>query len=235
MNKPELKGPIKGARFIHRAILNEALDFRRAALALEVDDEPAAAGLKDRFDAFGAILKTHEDSEDLAIFPAIQARFPYIADTYEFDHRGHRGHSEELLTTLAQLGAARGSRRRELVKLLGEQAVVFDAFMNLHIDKEDLLLFPTYDEVFSKEEQEAHGQAAQGRVPPEAMAKAGVWAFQRLDADYREGFLRLMMTMMPPEAFTGLTRGLAASVPTSDWSEMTSRLPELTTLSLSQR
>jgi hemerythrin-like domain-containing protein len=227
MAEPELKGPIKGVRFVHRAILNEALDFRDTAMSLAVDDENGAAGLKERLAAFERVLKTHEDSEDIAIFPALQAKYPFITDTYEYDHRRHRKHASGLEQTLYELGSARGSRRGELVRLLGEQSVEFNAFMVLHIDKEDELLFPAYDEMFSVEEQEQHGQAAQGQIPPEAMAAAGVWAFQRLDAEYREGFLRLMMGMMPPPAFAGLAGGLARSVPDSDWQEMLRRIPNL--------
>jgi len=231
MTRPELNGPIKGARFIHQAILNEAADFQNVATSLSADDEHAGAGLTERLAAFEQVLKLHEDGEDLTIFPQIQQKLPKIAETYEYDHRVHRDRSAALEAALAELEGARGARRRELVKLVGERAIAFNAYMNLHIDKEDLLLFPTYDETFSPEEQMAHGAAAQGHIDPQAMAAAGAWAFQRLDADYREGFLRQMMAMLPPAGVAGLTNGLSQAVSPNDWQEMVSRIPELTSKS----
>jgi hemerythrin-like domain-containing protein len=227
MAEQELKGPIKGARFIHRAILNEALEFRDTALSLDIDDENGASVLRGRFAAFERVLKTHEDNEDIALFPALQSKYPFITDAYEFDHHRRGEHASGLEQTLRELGSARGNRRRELVRLLSEQTVEFNAFMVLHIDKEDELLFPAYDEMFSVEEQEQHGQAAQGQIPPDMMAAARIWTFQRIDAEYREGFLRLMIGEMPPSEFRGLAGGLARSVPDSDWQEMLRRIPDL--------
>jgi hemerythrin-like domain-containing protein len=229
MAEPELKGQIRNVRFIHRAILNEAEDFRAVATVLDADDEQGPATLNQRLAAFERVLKLHEDAEDLGIFPALQAKYPYIADTYEYDHQRHREHLGALVSTLNELASARGGRRRDLVRLLGEQAVAFNAFMNLHIDKENNLLFPAYGEMFSAEEQMAHGQATEGRIQPQDMAAAGAWAFQRLQASDREEFLREMQAMLPPEAFAGLSKGMAAAVPASDWQEMVNRIPGLAT------
>jgi hemerythrin-like domain-containing protein len=228
MSEPELHGPIKNAFFIHRAILTEADYFQETALSLMADDDQGIATVKERLSAFDNILKTHEDSEDLAIFPPLQAKYPYIVETYEFDHRRHRNHGADLTSTLTNLDSARGEQRRDLVKALGEQAIVFNAYMRLHITKENELLFPTYDRLFSIEEQNKHGEVAQGHLPPDAMAIAGAWMFQRLNADDREGFLREMMGMMPPEAIAGLTRGLSGTVPASEWQDVMRRIPELT-------
>jgi hypothetical protein len=173
------------------------------------------------------VLKLHEDAEDLTIFPALEDRFRHIAETYAYDHKRHRRHSDALAMTLNDLATARGSRRRDLIKTLGEQSVAFNGFMNLHIDKENELLFPTYDQTFSPEEQGEHGKGAEGHVDPQAMAAAGIWTFQRLQADDREAFLRFMMGMFPPEAFAGFSKGMSAAVPAADWQEMARRIPEM--------
>jgi hemerythrin-like domain-containing protein len=227
MSEPELKGPIKSAYYIHRAIVKESRDFRDAATALMADDQQGLAGLQARLVAFERVLKMHEDSEDIALFPHLQRKYPYIADTYEFDHQRHREHSAALTATFSGLGAANGNRRRDLVKQLGEQAVVFDGFMNLHISKENELLFPAYDQMFSVEEQQAHGEAMQDKVSPEEMAAVGGWMFQRLDLPSREGFLTDMKAMLPPEAFAGMTQGLMRAVPAADWNALVERVPGL--------
>ena len=76
MAEQELRGPIKAARFIHRAILKEGQDFQDAATRLMVDDEQGVSLLNDRFAAFERILKTHEDparqTVDEACVPVIQ-------------------------------------------------------------------------------------------------------------------------------------------------------------------
>jgi hypothetical protein len=99
--------------------------------------------------------------------------------------------------------------------------------MSLHIDKETELLFPVYDEMFSIEEQMAHGAAAHGRISQDAMAKAGAWAFQRLDQKSREDFLTHLKSMLPPEAFDGMSQGMMRSIPTNEWQELRQRLPGL--------
>ncbi|MPZ48468.1 MAG: hypothetical protein GEU75_04005 [Dehalococcoidia bacterium] len=227
MTEPELKGPIKAVHFVHRAILKEGQDFQEVTSMLDPDDQQGATELNNRLAAFERILKTHEDSEDLTLFPPLEARFPDIADTYEFDHNRHRGHAAALSATLSDLVGAQGGRRKELVKRLGEQAILFNGFMTLHIDKENELLFPTYDEVFSAEEQQAHGKAAEGRVSQQEMAAAGAWMFQRLDIEDREGFLTEMRGMLPSEAFAGMTQGLMRAIPASDWEALVRRMPGL--------
>jgi hemerythrin-like domain-containing protein len=225
MTEPELKGPIKSVRFVHRAIVKESRDFQAAASAIDGEHDLAALGK--RFADFEKVLKMHEDSEDLGIFPALQGRFPYIVDTYEYDHRHHRDLSEALSATLRDIGSARGDQRQSLVKRLGEEATAYEAFMVLHVDKEDELLFPLYDQSFSVQEQVEHGKASQGRIPQETMALAGGWVFQRSVPDDREAFLRELMAMLPPEAFRGMTSGLSMAIAPADWQEMVRRIPEL--------
>jgi hemerythrin-like domain-containing protein len=227
MAERKLTGPIKGALYIHRAILTESRDFLKAATSLTHDDANGPAALKERLAAFERVLKLHEDGEDLTIFPPIQEKYPHIAETYEFDHRTHRSHGAELATSLTELDGARGGRRQELVKQVGEQAVAFDAYMNLHIEKENVLLFPTYDEMFAPEEQMAHGKAAEGKIEPAAMAAAVAWMFQRLEANDREDVLREFIQTMPPPAFAGLSKGLEGAVSASEWQEMVRRIPTL--------
>jgi hemerythrin-like domain-containing protein len=223
----ELKGPIRAIRYVHAAILTESEDLGAVVTSLAPDDTSNITALRERMTAFDRVLKTHEDGEDFALFPALEERFPYIAGTYEFDHKRHREHGADVVATLDALSKAQGSGRGGLLRHLDEQVVVLDAFMHLHIGKENELLFPVYDEIFTPQEQESHAQSAQGRISPEEMGAVGGWMFQRLNSDDREAFLRDMSALLPPEAFRGMTMGLSRAVSPADWQEVQRRMPEL--------
>src|SRR5262245_13288081 len=104
--EPELKGPVKGALYFHRAVISESRELREIATALDFEDMNGAAALAKRFAALNEALKFHEDGEDLAVFPPLESRFTYIADTYEYDHKRHREHSDEFANTLSELQKA---------------------------------------------------------------------------------------------------------------------------------
>jgi hemerythrin-like domain-containing protein len=227
MSARELKGPVKIAQFVHEAIRTESQWLQDAVLALAPDDTQGAQALSQRLAAFEQALATHEDSEDLVLFPPLEARNHHIADTYEFDHNRHRSHGNALSAGLDELVQAGGNRRGDLLKIAGEQAILFNGYMNLHIDKEDELLFPLYDEMFSPEEQMAHGAAAEGRISQEAMGQLTTWAFQRMDTANRGGFLTDLKDVMPSPAFNGMSQGLMRAIPEREWQELTRRLPGL--------
>ena len=105
-----------------------------------------------------------------------------------------------------------------------------NAVMDLHVTKENELLYPLYDNIFSVEEQNAHEEQIMAHMPPETMGMMAVWMFKNLGTNDREGFLRFGMKMLPPPALGPMMQMMADVVTPREWQEMTRRIPELAKL-----
>lgn len=235
MREPVLKGPVHSILWIHNAILKESQEFEEAARGLDREDKTQITSLLDRFKFFHQVLKVHEDAEELAIFPVLERKFKYLAATYEFDHRRHLNSYTEIEDILAGLGRARSnSERVELARRLNRQAIASNIMMDLHIAKENELLFPTYDQLFSFEEQRAHfaqGFALTAHLPPDFTPRLMAWIFKAQTVDDREAFIKEFVGRLPPEHLAGMMKFISSAVSPQEWQEMLRRIPQLASIS----
>src|SRR3954453_9112796 len=82
-----MAGPIDAVRAIHNAFRHDIKLIDAAAL----DAARAKPGLEDtveRFRFFNEVLEWHAHGEELAVFPALEAVAPCVAEAYEKDDRG---------------------------------------------------------------------------------------------------------------------------------------------------
>ena len=98
--------------------------------------------------------------------------------------------------------------------------------MRLHISKENELLIPHLEAEFDLDEQAEIAGAMAGLVDPPLMAELVGWMYRGQVAQDREGMIRFLMRILPPEPFTGLS-GMLAGMGAAEWSEMQRRIPEL--------
>lgn len=75
------ESPVRGVRFIHRAILAEVRKVED--LALEGDFQAAAR----RLPFLEKVLHLHNTGEEVGLFPDLDARMPEVVPAYPFDHR----------------------------------------------------------------------------------------------------------------------------------------------------
>lgn len=225
----EMKGPIRGVLWIHNAILAETQTFQDAVRSLQ-STQPIDPGLPEQFKFFRRVLEFHETSEDEQVFPILDEKYPHVSATYDFDHQRQQTSYAEVQATLEALTTAADGARPAMLDRLVSQATAFAATMELHVAKENELLYPLYDRTFSVEEQEALQTKGMQEhpPPPDLMPLVGPWMFrlQPRDDD-RADLARFFLSMFPPQQRTGLIQMLSGAVSPSEWSEVVRRVPEL--------
>src|SRR5688572_16665384 len=120
---PRMETPVRGVRFIHRAILAEAGQIEASASA------GRSADVAQRLPFFERVLHLHNTGEEVGLFPDIDAKAPDVVPAYFLDHR-----EEKVL--FANLRDACASGGPNLVRA----AAAFAAHLRLHIKKEEELL-----------------------------------------------------------------------------------------------
>ena len=215
--------------YIHNAILKEAQDFEDSVRELNREDDAQIAGLLDRFKFYTGVLHEHHHGEEEIFFPVLEKKFRYISATDVYEHEHHSrlyNEIEELLTGLRQ---ARGSSERaDLARRLNRQAIALNALTDDHINEENELLLPAFEEHFSAEELgKLMDQALEEMGSPELLMQAVPWMFKAQTVDDREGMLRSWMVMMPPDQLPGILQIMSTGVSPQEWQEMERRIPEL--------
>ena len=81
-----MAGPIDAVVAIHNAFRQDMSLIDTAALD-SAQGKPGLEATVERFRFFNEVLEWHAHGEELAIFPALEAVAPSIAEAYEKDHR----------------------------------------------------------------------------------------------------------------------------------------------------
>lgn len=210
--------PLDAVTAIHNA-------FRADIARIDAAAYDAARGRDDldrvveRYRFFNEVLEWHAHGEELAVFPAVANVVPEIAEDYERDHRS----LDELFETLHEAI----STTDPLVTARVTSAFKF--FLGKHLDKEDAHLYQIVGTRFDMPRQGKIVGTMASTVPQERMPDLVNWMFPLLGDDDRENMTRIWKMVMPPEAFAGAA-GLIRSAVGGGWSELTRRIPELTTV-----
>lgn len=223
-----MSGPMQMYLYVHDAILREVAQVEEAAKGLDRDSAEDVAALGDRLTWFHSMIKAHENAEEQVLFPALERRFTYVSEAYQFDHDDFEPHVfEGLNVALTGLRRAGGSgERRESADLLYRQAVALHEHMRLHISKENELLIPKVESEFEIEEQAQLAAQMGGLFEPALMGELVVWMYAGQTVEDRAGMVRFLAAALPPPAMGNLSGVLAAKDPTG-WAETLDRVPEL--------
>ena len=150
------------------------------------------------------------------MFPAVDRVAPLVAQAYLHDHREF----DTMTEGLAKIKAASDS-------LIAARATAeMTAVLRIHLDKEDVHLYPILRERTSGEEQASIVGGMAQHVPPERVPEFIRWMFPLLRHDDREVWTRVVMGLMPEHVFAGV-KPLIRDTITDDWAELTRRIPEL--------
>ena len=210
-----MTGPIDAVRAIHNAFRQDMSLIDAAALDA-ARGKPGLSETVERFRFFNEVLEWHAHGEELAMFPALEAVAPSIAEAYEKDHRA-------LDAAFAALNNA-VSARDPLETARATKA--FKYFLDVHLDKEDGHLYRIIGERVSIPDQGHAVGLMASTVPEDRFPELVSWMFPLMGHDDRENMTRIWQQVMPPEAFAGATQLVAASIG-DDWSELARRIPEL--------
>src|SRR5436190_9653158 len=210
-----MAGPIDAVRAIHNAFRRDMASIDAAALDA-ARGKPGLEETVERFRFFNEVLEWHAHGEELAIFPALEAVAPAVAEAYERDHRALDAAFECLNNAVSVRDPLETARATK----------AFRYFLDVHLDKEDAHLYRLIGERVSVSDQgQAVGLMA-STVPEDRFPELVAWMFPLMGGDDRENMTRIWQMVMPPEAFAGATQLVEAAIG-DEWSELTRRIPEL--------
>ena len=214
-----MPGPISGVRFVHAAICTEAETIERFAAA-----DAGLGEALERITFLARTVKLHTDGEEASIYPALEEKMPAVGAAYVFDH----DEEDALFAELLRLGADLRTRDNvESRARFRRQTVALTEHLLPHIRKEDTLVTPLLERLFTPPEQGALiGKMLAGFAPAD-LAKVLPWIIRSIGADDREQYLRMMMGAMPPDRFAGAAAWVKAGVDAAIWGELRGRIPEL--------
>jgi hypothetical protein len=210
-----MTGPIDSVTAIHNAFRRDMSGIDAAARDAALG-KPGLSPAVERFRFFNEALVWHAHGEELAIFPAVEAVAPSVAEAYERDHRGLDAAFEALNAAVSARDSLETARA----------SAAFKFHLDIHLAKEDAHLYRIVRErVTAPEQGKAVGIMA-GTVPQDRFPEMVAWMYPLMGHNDRENMTRIWMKVMPPPAFAQ-ARLLIQKTVGDDWKELTRRIPEL--------
>jgi Hemerythrin HHE cation binding domain len=210
-----MTGPIDAIMAIHNAFRRDMAAIDGAALDA-ARGTPGLAATIERFRFFNDVLVWHAHGEELAIFPALEAVAPLVAEAYVKDHRGLDAAFDALSAAISARDALQTARA----------TAAFKFHLDIHLNKEDTHLYRLIRERVSPADQGKAVGVMSTTVPQERFPEVIAWMFPLLGPDDRENMTRVWQMLMPAEAFAGV-RQLVQKAVGDDWAELARRIPEL--------
>jgi hypothetical protein len=208
-------GPIDAVLAIHNAFRADIAAIDTAALAA-ARGTPGLEATVERFRFFNEVLTWHAHGEELAVFPALEAVAPLVAEAYEQDHRG----LDLAFDTLSNAVSARDALQT------ARATAAFKFHLDIHLAKEDTHLYRIIRERVSVPDQATAVGVMAGEVPPDRNPELIAWMFPLLADDDRENMTRVWQMVMPPEVFGGSMQLVHQAIG-DDFVELNRRIPEL--------
>ena len=207
--------PLDGVIAIHNAfradmkiIDSAALEFARGRPGLEPTLE--------RFRFFNEILVWHAHGEELAIFPAVEALTPLVAEAYLRDHRGLDAAYEALAAAVSARDALETARA----------SAAFKFHLDIHLAKEDAHLYRILRERMPLPEQGKAVGLMSSTVPQDRFPEVIAWMFPLMGIDDRVNMTTIWQMVMPAPVFYQARQGIQKALG-SDYAELARRIPSL--------
>ncbi len=210
-----MAGPIDAILAIHNAFRVDMSKIDNAALESARGNKGLLPEIN-RFRFFNEMLVWHATGEELAIFPAVEAVAPLVAEPYEKDHRGLDAAFDALNAAIAANDTLATARA----------AAAFKFHLDIHLHKEDTHLYRIVRERVSMPDQGKAVGVMASQVPKERFAEYISWLYPLIDHNDRENMIRIKQMVMPPEVFAQ-TKELIKKTIGDEWGEMVRRNPTL--------
>ena len=207
--------PLDAVMAFHNAFRNDMSRIDAAALDLARGKKDLEATVE-RFQFFNEVLVWHAHGEELAVFPAVEAVAPFVAEAYEKDHRG-------LDTAFDTLHAAVSSND---VLATARATAAFKFHLDIHLEKEDAHLYRIMRERVSKSDQGKAVGIMANQMPQERFPELVAWLYPLLNHNDRENMTRIWQMVMPPPAFDQAKQLIQKAIG-DDWAELMRRIPPL--------
>ena len=207
--------PLDAIIAIHNAFRHDMSIIDAAALDA-ARGKPGFGPTIERFRFFNEILVWHAHGEELAIFPAVEAVAPLVAEAYERDHRGLDAAYDAMNAAFSANDPLQTARA----------SAAFKFHLDIHLGKEDAHLYRIMRERVPMPEQAKAVGIMSSTVPQERFPEVIVWMFPLMGNDDRENMTRIWQMVMPAPVFTGVKQLIHAAIG-DEWAELVRRIPSL--------
>ena len=207
--------PLDAIMAIHNAFRKDMSIIDTAALGIG-RGEPGLEPTLARYRFFNEILVWHAHGEELAIFPAVEAVAPLVAEAYERDHRGLD----------AAYDAMDNAVSANDILEIARASAAFKFHLDIHLAKEDAHLYRLVRERIPIPEQGKAMGIMSSAVPQDRFPEVVAWLYPLIGADDRENMTRIWQTVLPPPMFAQVSQLIRKAVG-DDWSELVRRIPTL--------
>jgi hypothetical protein len=207
--------PLDAIMAIHNAFRRDMAGIDAAALD-SARGKPGLAQAIERFRFLNEILVWHAHGEELAIFPALEAVAPAVAEAYVMDHHGLDAAFDAMDAAVSANDALETARA----------AAAFKFHLDIHLAKEDAHLYRLVRERVPAPEQAKALGIMSSTVPQARFPEVIAWMFPLMGHTDRENMTRIWQMVMPPPVFAGVKQLIRAAIG-DDWAELTRRIPSL--------
>jgi hypothetical protein len=207
--------PVDAIKAIHNAFRRdmEGID----ATALEMGrGKPGLETQLERFRFFNEVLVWHAKGEELAIFPALEAVVPSVAEAYIMDHRGLDKAYEALSNAVSAHDTLEIARATSAFKF----------HHDIHLDKEDAHIYRLFRERIPLPDQVKAASLMSSTVPQDRFPDVIAWMFPLIGDNDRENMTRIWQMVMPAAVFDNVKQLIHKAIG-EDWAELTRRIPTL--------
>jgi hypothetical protein len=220
LDRPEGAGimtaPMDAVLAFHNAFRRDIAGIDAAALGMAHGTHELGAELE-RYRFFNEILVWHALGEEMAIFPALEAVAPSVAEAYVRDHRG----LDSAFATLDEAVNCRDALQT------ARATAAFKFHLDMHLAKEDAHVYRLIRERVSLPDQGKALGILAGAIPQTRFPEVVAWLFPLIDTDDRETMVRIWQSVLPEEVFVPVIRLVRGAVG-DGWEELVRRIPGLT-------
>jgi len=207
--------PLDAIMAFHNAFRHDMSIIDKAVLDM-ARGKKGLAPTVGRFLFFNEVLVWHAHGEELAIFPALEAVAPLVAEAYLRDHHG-LDVAFEAMSKAVSMGDLLETARA---------SAAFKFHLDIHLGKEDTHLYRLVKERVPVPDLIKALTTMSSTVPQERFPEVIAWMFPLIDNDDRENMTRIWQMVMPPPVFEGV-KPLIHQAIGNDWAELTRRIPTL--------
>ena len=212
-----MPGPVYGLQFVHRAIQNGLMEVDQESTGLsESFSTEAAQALQGKYAILGKLINLHADSEDVALFPALEEKQQGVTTSYSEDHKEEKSKLQSIQEKLEGLLSS-GKADADLLRGLKTEASHYAESLISHMDKEEKELWPLMDQHYTPPEQLPVMGKIGAFFKVEDLEQIVPWIVMNLDPSSRVSYIQLVKMVFPAPVFEMAKGWIQESVTEEVW------------------
>ncbi len=220
----EIKGPISGYIYPHKAILVELENLEKLSATLLTRGD-AIQEFNERINFMKLFFTAHEDGEEASLYPAAEGLRKGLGESFEWDRHINEQNFQAVYAAIAEYKTSENLQMSSVK--IAQATAALRAYLAAHEVKENEILLPLLDAELPPPEQGKVIGAAMSKFPPSSVEEVEKFLIKRLSQPDRIGFLKVIKQGAPPETFKAITVWVKEVVSPSEWNELTAKMPEL--------